>query len=347
MIPEIGWEPTSRDFRVASARIRCLAPIRELEAAGVPVELYNDRSEREYELVVISKRYDPPVLHDAELLKSRGVRIVFDLCDNRFYAPTPERALELGRLNRMLGVADELVASTETLAGILSSLRPDKRITVIGDAVETEILQEKGHFETRWWHRFQCGRLLRRIERERKQRRTPVVWFGHHGSDYADGGMADLERIRASLERAHARHRLSLTVISNNASKFRRLTKGWKLPAFYLSWHPLTFFTALKAHDVAVLPIQVTDFTRCKTNNRPATALASGLAVIADSIPSYEPLRFATVLDDWERGWDRYLGAPEVRRKDVEAGREFVLREYAIARIAGQWKALFERMLNQ
>jgi glycosyltransferase involved in cell wall biosynthesis len=346
MPARIGWEPTSRDFRVASARIRCLYPLRELQRRQVPVELYSDRSEDGYELVVVSKRYDPPILADAEKLHESGIRIVFDLCDNRFYAPTPEREKELKRLDRMMELADELVASTEALAEIMKARRPDKRITVIGDPVETEILEEKGHLETRWWHRLKCRSLLRKIAGARKVGRTPLVWFGHHGSGYADGGMGDLQRIRPILEKMNGRHRLSLTVISNSAAKFRELIAPWAVPTLYLAWHPLTFFTALKAHDVAVLPIEKTDFTRCKTNNRPATALASGLAVIADSIPSYEPLRFATVMDDWEAGLERYLRAGGDRAKDAAAGREFVVKEYSIDRIATDWNALFTRMLD-
>lgn len=346
MNPLVGWEPTSRDFRVASARIRCLSPIRELQGLGAPVEVFSDHNEGEYELVVISKRYDPPILHDAKRLRDGGVRILFDLCDNRFYAPSKERERELERLGQMMKLADELVASTEPLAEIMRRKRPDKRVTVIGDPVETEIHGEKGHLETRWWHRLKCRGLLRKIEERRAKGHTPLVWFGHHGSDYADGGMGDLGRIRESLEKANARHRVSLTVISNSASKYRQVLGSWRIPTQYLAWHPLTFFTALKAHDIAVLPIELTDFTRCKTNNRPATALASGLAVIADAIPSYEPLRFTTVLDDWEEGLERYLGSPVRRKQDVETGREFVQREYSVSRIAAQWKALFSRVLG-
>jgi hypothetical protein len=342
--PLVGWEPTSRDFRVASARIRCLSPIRELQSMGEPVELYSDR--HHYGLVVVSKRYDPPMLRRVEELKAHETKIVFDLCDNRWYGATQERESELERLDRMMTLADELVASTEPLAAIMRGKQPDKRVTVIGDPVETEIVHEKGYIETRWWHRLKCRSLLKRIEAERSRKRTPLVWFGHHGSDYADGGMADLGRIKDALERAHDRHRISLTVISNNRSTYHRVLGSWKIPTHYLAWHPLTFFTALKAHDVAVLPIAPNDFTRCKTNNRPATALASGLAVIADAIPSYEPLRFATALDDWEGGLKKYLGSPPERRRDVEAGGEFVRREYSIGRIANEWKALFDRLVE-
>ena len=342
----VGWEPTSRDFRVASARIRCLSPIRELQSMGAPVELFDGHHSAGYQLVIVSKRYDPPILHDVQQLKNAGIKIAFDLCDNRWYGASPERERELERLGRMMKLADELVASTEPLAAIMREKRPDKRVTVIGDPVETEIAGEKGHLETRWWHRLKCKGLLRKIAAERGRKRTPLVWFGHHGSDYADGGMADLGRIKEALERAHARHRISLTVISNNASTFRRVLGSWNLPTHYLAWHPVTFFTALKAHDVAVLPIVPSDFTRCKTNNRPATALASGLAVIADAIPSYEPLRFATALDDWEGGLDRYLDSPPERKRDVEAGGEFVRREYSIGRIAAEWKSFFSRALG-
>lgn len=345
----IGWEPTSRDFRVASARIRCLNPILQLQAEKFPVELFDPAHGDRYAAVVFSKRYDYQTLRQAEGLAHEGVRVLFDLCDNRFYAPkaAPERSGELDRLNAMLKLAREVIVSTEALAGIVkTNLQSPRPLSIIGDAVETEIRGTQGSVFFRGLHRWGCRKLLKLLEELRRKGLTRLVWFGHHGSGYADGGMADLDRIKQSVEQAHSRKPVSLTVISNNPSKFQSLVAPWRIPAFYLPWHPATFFAALRAHDVAVLPIQQSDFTRCKTNNRPATALASGLAVIADSIPSYEPLRFATVLDNWEGGWDRYLGAPEKRRQDAAAGREFVLREYAIERIAGQWKALFERMLK-
>ena len=51
-----------------------------------------------------------------------------------------------------------------------------------------------------------------------------------------------------------------------------------------------------------VVPISPNPFTRCKSANRPALALAAGVPVVADAIPSYRELAPYLTLDDWAGG---------------------------------------------
>jgi hypothetical protein len=74
-------------------------------------------------------------------------------------------------------------------------------------------------------------------------------------------------------------------------------------------------------------------------------SLYAGLAVVADSIPSYQPFAGACYLDDWQRGLESYLSNPELRRHDVEIGRWIVAREWTLNHIADQWQEFFDRLL--
>ena len=141
-------------------------------------------------------------------------------------------------------------------------------------------------------------------------------------------------------------HPLSLTVISNSRERYDEVVGGWSIPRTYLEWNGATFAEALRQHAIAVLPITPSPFTRCKSHNRPSQALLLGLAVVADSIPSYEPLRSCTRLDDWERGLVDYLFDPARRAHDVAAGKVIVHQRWSLALVADQWQALFEELLR-
>jgi hypothetical protein len=130
---------------------------------------------------------------------------------------------------------------------------------------------------------------------------------------------------------------VSLTVISNHHGKYARLTASWQIPTCYLSWHRWTFSRALRMHDVAVIPIRRNPFTECKTNNRVATALIHGVAVAADSIPSYRALAEGIVLDDWAAGLQRLTSDAAFRSGSIERGAALVRSGWSIEQIAKHW----------
>lgn len=344
----IAWKPQAHDPRLASVRLRCLNPLAELRSRGYPVELFDSARLRRYAAVVFSKSYDEASYHDALQLKTLGARVAFDLCDNHFFNP---KGLDYWRqagerLRRMMVSADRLLASTDEMAGVMRANLPDARpITVIGDAVEMEIPYYVSPTWERWWHRWKLSRLLRWLEINRRGR-VRLVWFGNHGSPYAEGGMLDLLSIRRLLEDLNRRHPLSLTVISNSRQKYQQAIAPWSIPTHYLPWHPHTFFTALRAHSIAVIPITLNPFTRCKGNNRLALSLCMGLAVVADAIPSYEPFADACFLGQWEEGLERYLSDSDLRQKHIQISRDRVSKEYSITRIADQWRGFFDTLFN-
>lgn len=339
----IAWRPRAPDPRVASVRIRCLNPLRELQRRGLPVELFQADRAAAYRAVVYSKTYDEASYREAGALQRGGARIVLDLCDNHFYNPRGLPQLErLGRdLRRMMELADHLVASTPAMADVMEGELRGKPVTVIGDAVEESFEGLEQSPVARWWARQQLRRLLRSRDRFGQEHAARLVWFGIHGGPYAEHGLEDLQNVRTLLEHLGRHYPLSLTVISNSREKYRRSVAQWAIPTAYLEWNPTTFQEALRNHQIAVIPITRTPFTDCKSNNRLVTALHAGLAVVADSIPSYQPFTDVCRLDDWEGGLREYLADPAVRARDVRVGQARVAAEWSITRIADQWQQFF------
>ncbi len=345
----IGWKPKFYDPTVASVRIRCLNPLSELRTRGFPVELFERARCSTYRVVIYSKLYDLASYREARKLKAKGTIIIFDLCDNHFYNPHVWRPLLEAReeLLRMMTLADYVVTSTETLAEVVRSVKPDLHsITVIGDAVETQIPDEFTPWWRRWWHGRQLASLHAVVKAEQARGRTSLVWFGIHGGPNAPYGLVDLLRIRACLERLNSEFPLSLTVISNSWHKYLRVIQGWDIPTRYIPWSAHTFLSALQAHAIAVIPISRNPFTRCKTNNRLVTALQARLAVVADSIPSYEEFRPVTRLDCWESGLRDYLSKPDLRTHDVLLAQSMINAKWTLPRIADQWQLFFQRVLS-
>ncbi len=342
---KIGWIPVSSNPQVASCRIRCLNPVRELRRHGLDVAIAAPGTR--YGVVVVSKKYDEEALARAAQLRRDGTRVVFDLCDNHFHfpEPTPELRANAERLRTALRMADAVVVSTEAMKDVARSETGVESAAVIGDAVEESYPDLVYSLRERWSARLALRALRQWLERNRAQGMTPLVWFGAAAGPFGPGGMGDLLNLREALEAMHhGGHRVCLTVSSNSRDLYGRLIPDWRLPTHYLDWNGLTFNAALALHAVALIPITPTPFTRCKSGNRVATALWNGLAVVADPIPSYLEFAGTLSLGDWGAGLKRYAAEPASREQDVAKGRELVARRHSIAAIAGQWAAFFESL---
>jgi hypothetical protein len=345
----IGWKPRFSDVRVASYRLRCLNPLISLRARGLPIELYSQKHSNRYKAVVYSKVYDRETYQEALSLKQDGVRIGFDLCDNHFYSTNDSNFWrQAGNdICRMIGIADDVVASSQALADEIERQVPvSKSITVIGDGVESEINLSGISQWKRGWYHFRTTGLLRQIQAKKANGIVPLVWFGNHGSPQAEGGMGDLLKIRTLLEFVSRQFPISLTVISNSKNKFLQHIQSWSIPTTYVEWDPVSFLPILRSHCIAVIPIASNPFTRCKTNNRLALALHCGLAVVADSVPSFLEFSESCFLDNWKDGLVTYLQNPDLRQKHVAAGQAVIEKSWTTEKIADQWELFFRNLLG-
>lgn len=290
--------------------------------------------------MVFLKAYNENDIRLAEDLKARGKLVVFDLCDNHFLM----NETRVARLRRMFQLADHWVTSTPALAEVIRENlggMEHKPIHVIEDAVEetliTPALNVSGKVKAHW----QMAALSRFLGRQGHEGATHLVWFGNHQGSHRDSGLVHVQKLRPLLETLAARHPLTLTIISNSRDSFEKHFAGWEIPLFYMDWSPHNFFQAMKRHDIAVIPIELNEFTKVKTNNRIALSLYLGLGVVADSIGSYEEFAACTFLDDWENGLRQYIAQPRLIESHVRQGRKIISEKYSLPVIASHWRRLF------
>lgn len=360
----IGWMPHSTNPVYAGVRFRCFYPMRTLNDLSINCELYDVTHIDRYTTVVIQELLCFPddkkpyptgdgIVEEMKHLKAKGVKLIIDTCDNHLYQPFPNEKWQAAKkhFNEMLQLADHLVFSTETVSNEIQKNIPVKLpISIIGDAIETQ----EDLYSVPLWRRmlskyyyidnYSAYELRQQLKRTSKAGGMKLVWFGSHGSSIASGGMTSIQTLRDLLHRLSKDVRpLSLTVISNHRTKYEQITSDWKIPTYYCDWSRPTFYRLLKMHDICVIPIERNSFTLCKTNNRLVTAIACGLAVVADSIPSYLEFKDCCSLDDWEHGLSNYLSDDELRRIDVTAGQTLIEKNWSHENIGQLWADVLQQ----
>ena len=331
MCPMLGWKPKSYDANVASVRFRCMIPITELKAQNFPVELYNPANEFEYGAVVFSKCYEPADQALAGRLRSRGVPVVLDLCDNHFYNPEGLSGYQVARQNllKMIELADLITCSTTTLAEIVAAeAHLDRLPEVVGDPVEG-------------------SRDLPFRDRSKQDESRPrqLMWFGIHGSPNAPCGMTDVLRIADRLGEIAGAFPFELTICSNNRELYEKYILPLGFPTKYESYNRDVFFELLNGMDGVILPVSNNPFTQAKSHNRLTTSLFSGVPVVADSLPSYREFSEFCILDDWQRGLHEVLAESEKARTRALAGKDYIQRKWLPVHIAERWLNVLQPML--
>lgn len=333
--PAIAWKPFLDNANVASARLRAFVPCRYMQEAGWPCEIFDPANAGSYKLVVFQKTYDEESLALAASLKGRGVKTIFDLCDNHFYTSNGLPALRerAEKLRRMISTVDAVSVSTPELAKLIEG-----GCAVIDDAIEIP----RSNFA-----RAAVQRLQKKLRSFRSPRPLRIVWYGVAGSENPPFGLIDLPRAFPHLEELNARVPIELTVISNSESLFRKIVAQVSFPTRYYEWRLDTFAQIFRRQDVCIIPVALNPFTACKTNNRLVLSLLMGVPVIADRVPSYEEFGDFVLFADWPNSLGTYAAHPELRRQHVRAGQRYIRSKYNKARVVSQWSALFERVLGK
>lgn len=354
--PLIGWYVPALNERRAGLRYRCLYPMAELRRQGVAAERFQHARAAHYSHLVLDAWALFPSVSDAdqvqqlldlvEVQRRQGTRIVLDNCDNQF-ANIPDAAWEQAceRLRNLARSADQVLCCSQELATVMQyQCGLAQRPTVVEDPIETEIRYAEDRWwrsllspgrKRSWWRHLSHRHLL---AKERALGVTPLVWFGAHGNQFAEGGMLDLLRVVPVLQQLEKRHRLSLTVISNHVGKFEQHFSQLGFPTHYLEWDRVTFLDSLRLHDIALLPMTMNDFTRCKSANRMALALYHGLNVVADALPAYQCFASCSQQDQWSQGLQAYLQDPALRHSHRKTGREMAWQAFSPASVAQQWR---------
>lgn len=340
---KFGWHAKSYDTRMASIRLRLLQPVDYLRAEGVDVGPYCATiGPHGYDAIIFSKSFCGEALKIAHAAKAARRIVILDLCDNIFEGKVSrKKAKKAAGLKEMLGLADHVVFSTQTLAEQIQAVAPEiaLRSHVIPDAVETVASGDGAALSI--GDRLALTGLKRFLSRHNDA--LHCVWFGKSQGNMA--GFVHLDAAVKELEIFASRHPVTLTIISNKRLKYWQAMRGWRVPCHYMSWSLGSINQALALHHVAVVPLRKNKYTAGKTINRPATAIAAGLGVIADSIESYEELRPFIMLDDWQGGLERYRACKPQQDDALIAAREHLETRYGRLPVGRKWHGLLEEVM--
>jgi hypothetical protein len=210
---------------------------------------------------------------------------------------------------------------------------------VIADPVETRLTGSLFNLKARIRAEWQLAGLKSRLE-SAGAGSYRFVWFGNH-KGFQNIGPEHAAILRHRLEALHDETPVSLTVISNSHEVFEGIFNDWSIPVHYIDWSAYTFFRAMRLHKVSLIPIELNDFTRVKTNNRVVQSLYLGLGVVADAIDSYREFDSCTFLDNWDEGLRRYVENPALLQAHIRQGQSIIQQNYSITAIAQQWRDLF------
>lgn len=142
----IGWKVPALTSTVASVRYRALMPLLALEALQVRSRLFSSGLESNLDgldALVIVKSFTSDDLFLAQEAASRGIRVIFDLCDNIFidaYGSRGGRTSPVQYLDAIAAHVDAIVVTTEPLAAVVRQRFPNVWVEVISDGIENPAL---------------------------------------------------------------------------------------------------------------------------------------------------------------------------------------------------------------
>lgn len=329
----IAWKHRDPNPKIASFRYRVLNPHLALIKAGCNSELFNPTHIHLYTTVIFSKAYGKDDILLARKLQSRGIKVIFDICDNHFYNPNSlaEYSELRARLLEMIGIADLVTFSTDALAKEIKQYC-SKNIQVIPDLIFNSSSNSSIPFQS----------LAKIYYKLRRPEIKKLVWYGIHGSPNSDSGMNDLLRVKSSLEELSRRKNIELTVVSNSFEKFQQLSNKISIAMCYKEWSEPTVIKELMSCSAVIVPITPSPFTWCKSNNRILLPLSLGVNVIADSIPSYESFHDYCYLDSWEFGLTSAVnGKKKITGKEILLN-DKICHEFGFSSIGQLWSNAIE-----
>jgi hypothetical protein len=358
--PRTAWLPHSDNPAYAGVRLRCTLPVAVLRSQGLPVAIVDDLNGTPPDVAIIQAKW---LLDAGELTRltarleavqrwrDGGCRLLLDLFDNYFLNESgdPRRTELLTRLRGGLGLFDGFTVSSPGLVPYLrAEVGPTASVLVVGDPLEgpgAHRLYEspiRRANPTRWLATWRAWADDRNLAMRRRQKRQ-LLWFGNHGSSYAQGGMAELGRILGALEAAAARVPMQLTVVSNSEPRYREILGTATFEHRYRAWDRLHFASCLRGHDLVILPATITPFTASKSNNRLLLPLALGVPVIADALPDYLPWQEHFQLGGWER-LAEILADLQPLQARAAAARTRIEEHYTPAAVARYWWSAIEEV---
>ncbi|CAN7522653.1 hypothetical protein LJR219_003679 [Phenylobacterium sp. LjRoot219] len=270
----------------------------------------DDQRALDADAIVFSKSFLARNEALAERAKSRGLRVLFDVCDNHYDHP------QYGPHYRaMSALADQVVCNTADMAAAAA-----------GHAASAPVVIEDPFEGPKGAPRFAPSATLQ------------LLWYGHP---------SNLDTLHASLSDlvAYAQERpLALTVLTQPTTALIELAEqinshfGQHFQLAVQTWSLAAQWRALGDCDAVIIPTLQGATKQVKSANRMIEALWAGKPVVAQPLPSYAPFgRWTPVggsLPDGCRWLDAYCGEIPGLVGEAQA---YIAERYAPATIAAQW----------
>jgi len=152
-------------------------------------------------------------------------------------------------------------------------------------------------------------------------------------------------QIKNALEILNKSIPLQLLIVSRGYLHFRNITKNYNFPCHFRRWNVEDFHNIIASADVCVIPNSQDKFSITKSSNRAVTALMLNVPVVADHIPSLEPLHNAIKINEWQENILYYLQDKQGAKQDIKIGTEFIHNNYSEPVISNKWLNLIERVI--
>ncbi|MGE5098009.1 MAG: methyltransferase domain-containing protein [Betaproteobacteria bacterium] len=263
-----GPSGATSDF--ASARYRVLIPATHLARRGHAVQVMSLRPgepppealDAQADVAIFAKSFSPSNERLAAHLRSRGIRVIVDYCDDHFEHP------EHGaHFRRMAELATDVVASTQVLADSIRR-HTGREASVITDPVEGP----------RGTPRF-----------EPKLPALRVVWFGHPTN------LVSVIDKAGDLKALAQRMPVQFTLVTQRDPSAESLASGIaallpdRLQVQLLPWSLEGTWKVLQECDLVWIPVANEEGKMAKSPNRLLESMWAGRLVVADRMPAYEP----------------------------------------------------------
>ena len=272
-----------------------------------------------YQCLVVGKAFKD-LSGVARAVRSRGGKVIVDLCDNVF-APPEDGLLPIYR--KLFPECDAVVAATPLLAEVARrQLPPRVKVFSITDTYEG---REKP--AAAWDGQGQLN----------------LLWFGYPNNlPLLLPRLEDLSRLGGKFDVLLSVVTLWTTALLERCPDEANGMKISKLP-----WSLEAQERALDTCHIVLIPSDDSPARLTKTANRVITALRAGRYPVAHPLPSYEEFRFAAGLDrDIVRAIRWAVDHPPEVLARIRAGQSYIRDRFAPSLIAAQWEEALRQTLR-
>jgi hypothetical protein len=312
--------PSGLTSDIASTRYRVLIPARQLSRLGHTVQLASlppgaalpdAVKNAACDVIVFSKSFTPVHEELAAAMRSRGVKVIADSCDDHF--DDPEKG---PRIRRMLEIAEVATASTPAMADAIRA-KTGRDAIVITDPVEG--MRGEPKFSPRL-------PALR------------IAWFGHPSN------LPAMVAREGELHALAARMEIDLTVVSEPGPLSLQVVGelgargAGRVRVHFVPWSLEATAAALAQCDLVWIPVDASGQKAVKSPNRLVESVWAGRLVVADSIPSYQP--FADLVPvgvGLESAVTRALENPAKVEDDLREAQQRVASVHSALECGRQW----------